>query len=266
MWNLLKNPGRAIFGSAPRSQYRTQQADATKSIATLRPSYQALSQRGQAGQATTAPLRSAAFGSAMNYLQSPAHENQHDALTLGRNQSRIQQGNQAGQARLVSNLRRAGLSGGAAAGAMGNLEGAQLQQEGAMNTNLAMDRMNRDRSNTMGAYQLARGEDEAYQGMDMRGLSGQAGLLNQEFNQYGNMAAQEEAAKAAHQQRTMGLISGLAGFYGGSQAGRSMSVDSLAGFSGVPQDILPSLPPAPPGMQYVSHPDGNIYLAPMGGY
>lgn len=261
---MLKLPklSQLLGTNTPRSPYRTQQTNALGNLSKYRTgTYNSLRTGGAAGVSQVAPQRQSAFNQYSSLLRSPAGDDSRDALALGRMTSQTNRAGEAARARTQAGIRRMGISGGAAAGALANLEAGQLAQEGQANTALALDRIDRNERRAAALYGLTRGEQADYQNQELMGSQGLDNLAAQEFDAYGQMAREDEQRRAAEKQATMSALTGLGSLYGsftglGRRGTGGMpaptTVNSLAGYRQID---------APTGMggNYVVGPDGYVY-------
>lgn len=81
-----------------------------------------------------------------------------------------------------------------------------MGQRAAAQYNTALARIAARNAAQQEAVQLAGGARGMYSGEEMGNLAGLQGLYGQGFEMYGGMAGAEEAARAAHQQRILGMI------------------------------------------------------------
>jgi hypothetical protein len=205
-WNFLKNPGRTLFGSAPRSGYRDQQAEFARNLGNLSGAYQNRLARSQEGVQRFDPMYQAAVRTRLGYLQEQPFASEQDALTLGRAAGDISRQYGEAQSNVARMLAQRGLGGGLEAGTLANLEGARMGQRAAAQYNTALARIAARNAAQQEAVQLAGGARGMYSGEEMGNLAGLQGLYGQGFEMYGGMAGAEEAARAAHQQRILGMI------------------------------------------------------------
>lgn len=205
-WNFLKNPGRTLFGSAPRSGYRDQQAEFARNLGNLSGAYQNRLARSQEGVQRFDPMYQAAVRTRLGYLQEQPFAYEQDALTLGRAAGDISRQYGEAQSNVARMLAQRGLGGGLEAGTLANLEGARMGQRAAAQYNTALARIAARNAAQQEAVQLVGGARGMYSGEEMGNLAGLQGLYGQGFEMYGGMAGAEEAARAAHQQRILGMI------------------------------------------------------------
>jgi len=216
--NFLKNPGRALFGSAPRSAYRDQQAQFAQQMGNLSGAYQNRLAKVQESVQRFDPMYQAAIRTRLNYLQEQPFAAQEDAMRLAQASGAGAEQYGLAQSNLARMLAQRGIGGGVAAGAMANLEGARMGQRAASQYQTAMARIAARNAAQQEALGLLGGVRGMYGQEELGGLSGLQGLYGQGYQMYGDMASQEEAAKAAHQQRTLGMISQAAGLAFGNPA------------------------------------------------
>lgn len=122
------------------------------------------------------------------------------------------------QSNLARMLAMRGIGGGVAAGALGNLEAARMGQRAASQYQTAMARIAARNAAQQEALGLLGGARGLYGQEEMGALGGLQSVYGQGYQMYGDMAAQEEAAKAAHQQRIMGMITQAAAAASGNPA------------------------------------------------
>jgi len=216
--NFLKNPGRALFGSAPRSAYRDQQAQFAQQMGNLSGAYQNRLAKVQESVQRFDPMYQAAIRTRLNYLQEQPFAAQEDAMRLAQASGAGAEQYGLAQSNLARMLAQRGIGGGVAAGAMANLEGARMGQRAASQYQTAMARIAARNAAQQEALGLLGGVRGMYGQEELGGLSGLQGLYGQGYQMYGDMASQEEAAKAAHQQRILGMIQQAAALASGNPA------------------------------------------------
>lgn len=201
-WNFLRNPARTLGLSAARSPYRDDQAAATKDMAALRPAFQNIQNRGTGIVNTFLPQQVGAGQNLLDYYRGGPDEagmNASNATSL----QGMDNGYRAAGARIKSLGARSGAD---VTGAQVNLESGNIannfraQQMIAQRKAAEVERFKRGALTTAGQM-TGQGA-----GFESAGLRGHEALDGHLFASYGNLAAQDEAQKAATFNRIMQFV------------------------------------------------------------
>jgi len=212
------NLGKALgLEVSPSPQRKTQQAALT-SMQARQPAYKTIQQRGTGVVNQFLPQQVQTGQDLLSYFKAgpdQAGMNAEDATAL----RTVDNGYAAAGARLKALGARTGAD---TSGAVATLEGNRAATAAPIKMNLAARRRGETERFKRGAVTTAGQLTGMGSGMEMQGLQGGQGLDNQIFSTAGNLAAAEEARKAATQQRLMGFIQQGAqvagGAYGGGRA------------------------------------------------
>lgn len=210
--------GKALGLEVSASPQRKTQEAALTSMQTRQPMYRTIQQRGTGVVNQFLPQQVQAGQELTDYYKAGPDEAGMNA-TNATGLRTVDNGYAAAGARLKALGARTGAD---TTGAVATLEGNRaasampIQQSIAARRQAEIERFKRGAVTTTGQL-TGMGS-----GMEMQGLQGGQGLDNQIFSTAGNLAAAEEARKAATQQRLMGFIQQGAqvagGAYGGGQA------------------------------------------------
>lgn len=202
---------------APRSAHRQTQATALKSMEARKPSYATIQSRGSGIVGKFLPQQVQTTQNLADYYKAGpdmAGINASNATAL----RTMDNGFAAGAARLKALGARTGAD---TTGAMANLETSRVaaafpvQQQMDARRMAEIERFKRGAAMTTG--QMA-GQG---MGMEMQGLQGGQSLDNQIYGTAGNLAAADEAQKAATFQRIMSFVQQAGQMAGGASGGRS---------------------------------------------